>query len=162
MSTPPFVLELRKHIGHDLLWLMGANVFVHRQGPSGTEVLLARRADNGEWSLISGIVDPGENPAHTAVREAMEEAGIEIEIERMLWMVVMEPMRYDNGDQCQFLDHGFSARLVSGDPRPVDGEATEVAWWPVDDLPTPHYEHLEALVRIGVDNPPDVVLELPA
>ncbi len=162
MATPPFILELRKKIGNDLLWLMGASVYIHRQASTGTEVLLIKRADNGEWTLVSGIVDPGENPATTAVREAMEEAGIEIEVERMLWTVVMEPVQYDNGDWCQYLDHGFSAHWVSGEPHPADGEATDVAWWPIDALPSPRFMHLEAMVRLGLENPSDVAVEFPA
>lgn len=161
MPTPDFIIDLRKKIGNDLLWLMGASAYIHRTTPTGTEVLLIRRADNGEWTLASGIVDPGENPAQTAVREAMEEAGVVIEIERMLWTVVMEPVRYDNGDWCQYLDHGFSARWVSGHPHPADGEATDVGWWPVDELPTPRHPHLPAMVRIGLDNPADVQLDFP-
>lgn len=157
MPTPDFIVDLRSRVGHDLLWLMGAAVFIHREGPEGTEVLLVRRADSGEWALVSGIVDPGENPAVTVVREAKEEADVVIEVERMLWLVAQEPMTYGNGDRCQYLDHGFRARWVSGDPRPADGEASETAWFPVDALPARAHPHLADQVRTALADPADVV-----
>ena len=52
MATPPYIAELRRHVGHAPLWLMGANVLVVRDG----EVLLVRRSDTGEWAPIGGIV----------------------------------------------------------------------------------------------------------
>lgn len=41
-------------------------------------VLLTKRADDGTWCLPGGYVDPGEDPAETAVREVREETGLEI------------------------------------------------------------------------------------
>ena len=60
MPTPEFVLALREKIGHDLLWLPAVTAVVLREDGS---VLLARRSDNGNWGLVSGIVEPGEEPA---------------------------------------------------------------------------------------------------
>ena len=72
MAIPDYVRRLRLRVGHDLLWLPGATAVVLR----GDEVLLVRRSDNGQWSPVTGIVDPGEHPARAAVREVMEETGI--------------------------------------------------------------------------------------
>ena len=156
MPTPPFIVDLRASIGHAPLWLMGANALVI----SGAEVLLVRRSDTGEWAPISGIVDPGEHPSETAVREALEEAGVVIEVERLLWTVVMDEITYANGDRCRFLDHGFRARWVSGEPYAADEESTEVAWFPVDALPSPRQERLDAMLRVVAEDPRDVVFAL--
>lgn len=156
MPIPPFVRELRQHVGHAPLWLMGANALVLRDG----EVLLVRRADSGEWAPISGIVDPGEHPAETARREALEEAGVTIEVERMLWLVVTDTVTYPNGDVCQYVDHGFRARWVGGDARVGDDESTEVAWFDVDRLPEPRQPRLDSMIRIALADPRDVALEL--
>ena len=72
MATPDFVLELRKSIGHAPLWLIGVTAVVVR----GDEALLVRRADNGNWSNVAGVVDPGEEPADAAAREVLEESGL--------------------------------------------------------------------------------------
>ena len=78
MPTPEFILELRRHIGNETLWLSGANLVVLREGEAGTEVLLGRRADDGNWAAISGIVEPAEAPADTVVREARGAACIAV------------------------------------------------------------------------------------
>ena len=67
MSTPEFVLELRKKIGHDLLWLNGVTGCVLNEHG---QLLLGRRSDTGEWAMVYGINEPGEQPADTVVRES--------------------------------------------------------------------------------------------
>ena len=37
--------------------------------PARTHLLVVRRADDGRWTPVTGIVDPGEEPAIAAVRE---------------------------------------------------------------------------------------------
>ena len=59
MATPDFVVSLRERIGHAPLPLVGVTAVIVR----GDEVLVGRRADNGAWQCVSGIVDPGEHPA---------------------------------------------------------------------------------------------------
>jgi ADP-ribose pyrophosphatase YjhB (NUDIX family) len=44
------------------------------------EILLIRRADNGNWAVPGGAVDLGESVAQAAVRETLEESGIECAI----------------------------------------------------------------------------------
>lgn len=135
MSIPEFILELRAHVGNRPLWLSGSTAVVLRQGARGEEVLLVRRADTGVWSPVCGIIDPGEQPGDAAVREALEEAGVVVEVERLVWMDVTAPMTYPNGDVTQYIDHTFRCVWVSGDPHPADGENTHAAWFPADGLP---------------------------
>jgi ADP-ribose pyrophosphatase YjhB (NUDIX family) len=40
-------------------------------------ILLIRRTDNSNWALPGGAVDLGESVAQAAVRETLEESGIE-------------------------------------------------------------------------------------
>lgn len=160
MPTPPFILELRRHVGNAPLWLIGTAAVILRDGEAGSEVLLVRRSDTGEWSLVSGIVDPGEHPVDTIVREAMEETGVVIDVERMMWMVVDAPITYANGDQTQYLDHGFLARWCSGEAHVGDDESTDVGWFPVDALPRPRRAGLERMVAIATEPPRDLMFTL--
>ena len=146
MGTPDFILTLRERIGHDPLWLSGCSTVVL----DGDRVLLVRRADDGHWTTIDGIVEPGEHPADTAVREVLEEAGVEIEIVRHGWLVVQPPITYPNGDRCQFLDHGFVARWVAGQPHPVDGETIDARWFTTDALPRPLGCFTEARIALAL------------
>lgn len=130
MTTPDFVLELRRSIGHAPLTLVGATAVVVRDG----EVLLGRRSDNGAVAPISGIVEPGEEPARAAERETLEEAGIVAVAERLVWVHTMPEVVYGNGDRVRYLDLTFRCRFVSGEPHPADGEASEVFWHPLAEL----------------------------
>ncbi|MGQ2911963.1 NUDIX hydrolase [Aeromicrobium sp.] len=131
MSTPDFILALREKIGTDPLWLPGVTAVTTR----GDEVLLVRRADDGSWTPVTGIIDPGEEPADAAVRETLEEAGVEAEPVRVARVGVTDVVVYANGDRTQYTDITFGLRWVSGEPHPADGENTEARWFDLDDLP---------------------------
>ena len=131
MATPDFVLDLRRKIGTDPLPLVGVTAVVLRDD----RVLLGRRSDNGHLTPVTGIVDPGEEPADAAVRETLEEAGVRCRVERLAWVHQIPRITYSNGDQSDYLDLTFRCRWVSGDPFPVDGEMTEVGWYDLAALP---------------------------
>lgn len=131
MPTPDFVLELREMVGHSPIFLAGVTAVVIRD----EKVLLGRRADNGAWTPVTGIVDPHEEPADAAVREALEEAGVVIRATRLAWVHQIERVVYDNGDQSDYLDLTFRCEWISGEPHPADGELTEVGWFDLEMLP---------------------------
>ncbi len=131
MPVPDFVRELREKIGTDPLWLIGVTAIVL----DGDRVLLARRRDTGDWATVSGIVEPGEHPAVTAVREVEEETGVTAVVERLAAVSVSKPIVYPNGDRTQYTDLTFRCRYVSGEAHVADDESVEVGWFPVDDLP---------------------------
>jgi 8-oxo-dGTP pyrophosphatase MutT (NUDIX family) len=155
VPTPEYVLQLRRKVGTDLLWLPGATAVVLREtgaaGPGGTEVLLVRRSDDGRWTPVTGIVDPGEHPAVTATREVLEETGVSCEVEALVWVNVTDPVTYVNGDRAQFLDHTFRCRYLAGQAHPADDESSAVAWFPLDALPTLQERHAER-IRIAVQH----------
>jgi len=131
MPIPDFILELRQKIGQDRLWLPGVTAVVRR----GDEILLVQRSDNLQWTPVTGIVDPGEEPAVCAVREAMEETGVEIRVDRLAMTSVSGEFTYPNGDRAIYLDLTFACSWVSGEPYVADDESVDVAWRPVDRLP---------------------------
>ena len=151
MPTPDFILDLRAKVGHTMLWLSGATAVIVKPGPSGDEVLLVRRSDDGNWSPVAGIVDPGEDPHLAAVREAAEEAGVVIEVERLAWLSVTDPVIYDNGDVTQYIDHTFRCRWVSGEPEPDGDETTEARFFAVDRLPDMPRNYAERIEMVLAD-----------
>jgi 8-oxo-dGTP pyrophosphatase MutT (NUDIX family)/phosphohistidine phosphatase SixA len=60
-----------------------AGAVVVRKG-NGGEVLLVHRPKYDDWSWPKGKQDPGEHIAATAVREVLEETGVEIRLDRPL------------------------------------------------------------------------------
>ncbi|MFK4089689.1 NUDIX hydrolase [Kribbella sp. NPDC020789] len=139
MATPTFILELRAKIGHDPLWLTGTTAVVL---DDHDQVLLVQRADSGHWSLVAGILEPGEQPAVALLREIYEETGVRAEVDRLLNVESFPPHTYPNGDQVQFLDLAFRCHPVSGEARVNDDESLDVRWWPLDDLPPLRDEEL--------------------
>ena len=136
MPVPDFVRALRDQVGTALLWLPGVSAVV--LDPHG-RVLLGRRADNGLWAVVSGILEPGEQPAVAAVRECVEETGVEVEVVALTSVTSGALVTYPNGDTAQYLDVCFWCEPVEGaaEPRVGDDESTEVAWFDPDVLPEP-------------------------
>ncbi|MET0989353.1 MAG: NUDIX domain-containing protein [Glaciihabitans sp.] len=155
MTTPDFVLALREKIGTAPLWLSGVTAVVIR----GDDVLLVRRSDNGQWTPVTGIIDPGEEPAVAAVREVVEEAAVVASAQRLVWVRVTEPTVYPNGDHSQYLDLVFRLGWESGDPYPADGENTEARWFSLAELP-PMSDDMRARVQAAVDNHPEARFHL--
>jgi 8-oxo-dGTP pyrophosphatase MutT (NUDIX family) len=142
VPTPEFVLALREKVGNDLLWMPGVTAVVRR----GDELLMVRRRDNGAWTPVTGIVDPGEEPAVTAVREALEETGVSIRVDRLSSTDAGEQVTYANGDRAVYLDLTFACTWLSGEGHVADDESTDVRWWPIDDLPP-----MSAQMRARID-----------
>ncbi|GAA1480020.1 NUDIX domain-containing protein [Gordonia sinesedis] len=134
MPVPEFIRDLRAHIGHRPLWLSGVSGVVR---DDDGRILLTRRADTGDWAVVSGVLEPGEEPARALRREIAEETGVDAEIVRLTSVDVTPPITYPNGDQTQYLDVCFLARAVGGTARVADDENTAVAWFSPDELPTP-------------------------
>lgn len=131
MPIPPFVVELRKLVGTRELWLPAVTAIVVRDG----HLLLTLRADNGQWAPVTGIVDPGEEPAVAARREALEETGVEVTVDRLASVSVSPQITHTNGDLGVYLDLTFACTWVAGEARVADDENTDVRWWPLDGLP---------------------------
>lgn len=134
MPIPDFIAELRAQVGHHPLWLPGVSaVVVDDHG----RLLLGRRADNGTWAVISGIPEPGEEPAVAAVREVLEETGVVAEAVAVTAVSASELVTYGNGDVAQYVDVCFWCRATGGTARVADDESTDVGWFAPDALPQP-------------------------
>jgi 8-oxo-dGTP pyrophosphatase MutT (NUDIX family) len=131
MPISPYVLDLRERVGHGLLLLPGVTAVVF---DDAGRVLLNERSDNGQWALIAGVMDPGEQPAETIVREVYEETAVRVVPERIT-SVLTQPVTYPNGDRCEYVDITFRCRAAGGEARVNDDESLAVGWFALDDLP---------------------------
>ena len=133
MPIPEFVSRLRAGIGAEMLWLPGVSaVVVDEEG----RLLLGQRADNHRWAVVSGILEPGEEPAVATAREVEEETGVSVEVVALTAVSTSEVVRYPNGDVAQYLDVCFWCRPVGGEAHVADDESLAVGWFAADDLPT--------------------------
>jgi ADP-ribose pyrophosphatase YjhB (NUDIX family) len=108
---------------------VGVGVFV----VDDSKVLLVRRRMNperGKWSIPAGFVDRGEDPRETAVREALEETNLVVEIEELV-DVYYNPVTSGPGASIFIL---YRAQLLEGELRAGD-DADAVAFFGLDELP---------------------------
>lgn len=137
MPTPDFILSLREKIGHERLWLPGVSIVVF---DDDGRVLLGRRSDNGRWAVVSGIPEPGEQPAAAAVRECVEETGVRPQVLAVTAVDAEDPHVFPNGDECVFMGIAMVGRATPQEAAAVrvgDEESTDVGWFSPDDLPSP-------------------------
>lgn len=128
------IRRLREKVGHDLLVLPSTAVLPRDEAG---RLLLVRLSDTGNWALIGGAVEPDESPQECAIREAHEEAGVQVELGPVVGVFGGAEYRvtYPNGDETAYVVTAIEATVVGGDPRPDHDETTEVAWFSLDDLP---------------------------
>ena len=128
MGISPYLRSLRERVGHDLILVPSAAVLVWDQRG---RLLLVRATDSGLWQTIGGAVDPGESPQEAAVREAWEEARIEVELVSIRGAIGGPEfeMAYPNGDRVAYVSTVFDARVVSGEPAADGDETSDVGWF---------------------------------
>lgn len=100
------------------------------------QVLLIKRTDNGNWSLPGGAMDLGETIRQAAIRETLEETGIQIEVTGISG-IYTDPghvLHYTSNDEVrQEFSVVFTARPLSGQPTASD-ESSRVEWISPDEL----------------------------
>lgn len=112
------------------------------------QVLLQRRYntgyEDGNYSVVAGHLDGGEEVVDAMIREAREEVGIEIAREDMQVVGVMH--RRSGGERVDFF---LAASRWTHEPRICEpGLCDELAWYPLEQLP----ENMVPYVRRGLEN----------
>ncbi|MFD0557213.1 ADP-ribose pyrophosphatase YjhB (NUDIX family) [Stackebrandtia endophytica] len=150
MPTPKFIISLREKVGHDLLFLPGVTAVVLDEAD---RVLLVRRADNHLWTLVTGCLEPDEQPAESIIREIHEETAVNAVVDRLLTAETLPPSTCENGDRVQFVDVSFRCRYRSGEARVNDDESIDVGWFAVTDLPGDLPERHRRCIRMALEAP---------
>jgi ADP-ribose pyrophosphatase YjhB (NUDIX family) len=113
----------------------GARVVVKRGDGC---VLMQHRSDFDVWGIPGGNAEEGEDLQSIAIRETMEETGLQI------WNLKpfgfgsdpkFETVTFPNGDVCQFFAMMFYTTDYDGDPVVADDESKAVDWIDTDALP---------------------------
>lgn len=112
----------------------------------GDRVLLQRRANtayyDGWWAAsAAGHVDPGEPVHTTAVRESLEEIGVGIDPADLEPLTAMHRTAASGLPVDQRLDVFFACRRWAGEPSLQEDKASDLAWFPLDDLPEQVVHH---------------------
>lgn len=102
----------------------------------GEKYLLIKRAanpDKGLWSVPGGLVEVGERIEDAAVREALEETCLDVELVKRLGVV--DKIEYDDKGEVyyHFVIIQYLAVVKGGEMRPMD-DALEAVWVTLDQL----------------------------
>ncbi|HEY4105208.1 MAG TPA: NUDIX domain-containing protein [Polyangiaceae bacterium] len=134
MPISPYLKKLRAHVGTDLLLTCAVAAIIRNERG---EVLFLRRADNGEWDLPAGALDPGESPAFGLIREVREETGLEVDVVGIIGVFGGEAfrVRYPHGDLTEYLTVVFECRVVGGSLGGDPGETSELRYFGPNERP---------------------------
>lgn len=112
------------------------------------QVLLLRRHntgyEDGNYSVIAGHLDGGEEVIQAAIREADEEAGIGLEPRDIALVGVMHHRSHDEYINFFVAASHWEGEVVNAEPHKCD----DLAWYPLDHLP----ENIIPYVRRALDN----------
>lgn len=101
-------------------------------------LLLCRSADGKAWVPPGGTIDQGENFATAAIREALEEVGLPIELGPLAYVQEFRPAHRDE----HVIEVAFRARTLASQPteeraRPAGPSAAPWSAWEIQDLDGP-------------------------
>lgn len=97
----------------------------------------------GRYGIPGGIVDPGETPPIAAIREALEEACIEVELEYIIGTYLLT-----GGGWPDIFASVYKAKIIQGVPTAGDAnEVKSVLWRDANDLPSPLVSDAEAAIQ---------------
>jgi 8-oxo-dGTP pyrophosphatase MutT (NUDIX family) len=133
VAISPYLAALREKIGHDLVLVPSVTVLARDEAG---RVLMVLNRETGLWQTIGGSLEPGESPQEAGRREALEEAGIEVELRAIIAVAAGEEFRltYPNGDQVAYVSTIFDAVVTGGDPHPDGEETSAVEWFTLHEL----------------------------
>jgi len=133
VGISPYLAALRERVGHELVLLPAVAVLIWDEDG---RLLLVREAQTGRWQTVGGAMDPDESPAAAAIREAREEVGVTVLIDRVRGVAGGPGYRllYPNGDLVSYVSIVFDARVGEGIPSPDGEEAAAASWFSPDQL----------------------------
>ena len=117
----------------------------------GDKVLLLRRYntgyEDGNYSVVAGHLDGGEEVKMAMIREAKEEIGIELEYEDVMINQVMHRLADDERIDFFLSAEKWKGEIENKEPHKCD----ELSWHPIDALP----ENVIPYVRRALRNHQD-------
>ena len=102
---------------------------------SNLEIAIVSVKPKLRWQLPKGIVDPGETPQVTAVREVREEAGVETDLIKLIETIEYWYRSTKNGRPVRFhkFVHFYLLEYKGGDVLDHDHEVEESRWVSFED-----------------------------
>ena len=129
-----FVQEWMESIGEGIPGYVTPKVAIGAiVGNDDGEILLMQRADSGIWLYPTGWADVGYSPSEVAVKEVLEETGIECEPVQLLGVVDGQRMGFSRFGMYMLL---FHCRATGGALQGHPLETSGLGWFAPDALPS--------------------------
>lgn len=96
------------------------------------EVALISVRDGNTWCLPKGIIDKGETPEMTAVREVQEETGLLGNVIDRLGTISYWYYIKGENIKCRKTVHFFLMEYISGSTSEHDSEVNDASWLPLE------------------------------
>lgn len=93
--------------------------------------ILLIRNRRGHWGLPKGHWEPGELLAETAVREVLEETGLQVKVGDLAFITEFRNLEARE----HLVQFFFAAEMIGGSLSPQPGEIYGVKWVPVAEIP---------------------------
>ena len=133
MPISPYLRDLRRLVGHDLLLVPSVSIIVSDEQK---RVLLVRHSEGDVWVLPGGSVDPHELPADAVVREMHEETNLTVKPVRVVGAYSGDEfvVTYKNRDCVNYIMTAFECEVIGGELRPDYNETLEADYFSQADL----------------------------
>jgi len=98
-------------------------------------ILLTKRADNGQWCLPGGAVEPGESVAEACEREVLEETGLSVHVKRLVGVYSHSDMLvvYPDEKKIQVVALHFEVEMVGGEAG-LSNETSDFGYFSREEL----------------------------
>ncbi|MCH5320981.1 MAG: NUDIX hydrolase [Eubacterium sp.] len=140
-----YIMDLRKHVGHETLIGVGATTLVFN---SKNELLLNLRSDTDTWGIPGGSMELFETIEETAIRELKEETGINANDLELLDVLSSKEyyFEYPNGDKMCSVIVLFLVKSYDGEIKVSDNESKKLKFFSLNNLPA-----LESRAKVIID-----------
>lgn len=106
---------------------------IFRRRDDGIEVAMVAVKGGNVWCLPKGIIDKGEVPEKTAIREVAEETGLKGTIIEKLGEITYWYYIKEENTKCRKTVHFFLMEYEGGDVSNHDWEVDDASWFPIDE-----------------------------
>jgi len=106
---------------------------IFRKNEASVEIALVAVKDGKVWCLPKGIINKGEEPDETAIREVSEETGLKGRIIEKLGEINYWYYLKEEEAKCRKTVHFYLLEYEGGDISKHDWEVDKAAWFQIDD-----------------------------
>ena len=100
-----------------------------------SKMLLTQRADNRQWCLPGGRMEPGESASECCAREVLEETALVVTVGRLVgvYSTPNHITEYTDGNRKQGVDIIFETQIIGGDVQ-ITEETTDVGYFSIEEM----------------------------